>query len=413
MIRAAQMRAARKRYREMVPVLNEQSRRRFVALEARALGHGGVSLMARITGLSRSTIYHGRSDILHKLSAPVGRTRKAGGGRKKKAMQDATLVVDLKSLVEPATRGDPMQPLLWTTRSLRRLVKELAKRGHKVCPTVVGDLLRGMGYSLQANSKTREGGQHIDRDAQFQYINTQATVFLAADQPVISVDTKKKELVGNFKNNGREWRPQGTPELVNVHDFIDPKLSRAVPYGVYDINNNVGWISVGTDHDTASFAVHAIRRWWRAMGKKRYPKAKRLMITADGGGSNGHRVRLWKVELQKLATEIGLPITVCHLPPGTSKWNKIEHRLFSFITINWRGKPLRSYRTIVQLIAATTTDAGLTVRAELDENRYPKGVKVSDAQMAAVNLSPHAFHGDWNYMISPSPKNPPRRKRTV
>jgi hypothetical protein len=407
------MHAARKRYREMAPVLNEQSRRRFVALEARALGHGGVSLMARITGLSRSTIYHGRSDILHQLSAPVGRTRKAGGGRKKKAMQDATLVVDLKSLVEPATRGDPMQPLLWTTRSLRRLVKELAKRGHKVCPTVVGDLLRGMGYSLQANSKTREGGQHIDRDAQFQYINTQATVFLAADQPVISVDTKKKELVGNFKNNGREWRPQGTPELVNVHDFIDPKLSRAVPYGVYDINNNVGWISVGTDHDTASFAVHAIRRWWRAMGKKRYPKAKRLMITADGGGSNGHRVRLWKVELQKLATEIGLPITVCHLPPGTSKWNKIEHRLFSFITINWRGKPLRSYRTIVQLIAATTTDAGLTVRAELDENRYPKGVKVSDAQMAAVNLSPHAFHGDWNYMISPSPKNPPRRKRTV
>jgi len=402
------MHAARKRYREMAPVLNEQSRRRFVALEARALGHGGVSLMARITGLSRSTIYHGRSDILHQLSAPVGRTRKAGGGRKKKAMQDATLVVDLKSLVEPATRGDPMQPLLWTTRSLRRLVKELAKRGHKVCPTVVGDLLRGMGYSLQANSKTREGGQHIDRDAQFQYINTQATVFLAADQPVISVDTKKKELVGNFKNNGREWRPQGTPELVNVHDFIDPKLSRAVPYGVYDINNNVGWISVGTDHDTASFAVHAIRRWWRAMGKKRYPKAKRLMITADGGGSNGHRVRLWKVELQKLATEIGLPITVCHLPPGTSKWNKIEHRLFSFITINWRGKPLRSYRTIVQLIAATTTDAGLTVRAELDENRYPKGVKVSDAQMAAVNLSPHAFHGDWNYMISPHPKNPPR-----
>jgi Rhodopirellula transposase DDE domain len=319
MIRSAQMHAARKRYREMAPVLNEQSRRRFVALEARALGHGGVSLMARITGLSRSTIYHGRSDILHQLSAPVGRTRKAGGGRKKKAMQDATLVVDLKSLVEPATRGDPMQPLLWTTRSLRRLVKELAKRGHKVCPTVVGDLLRGMGYSLQANSKTREGGQHIDRDAQFQYINTQATVFLAADQPVISVDTKKKELVGNFKNNGREWRPQGTPELVNVHDFIDPKLSRAVPYGVYDINNNVGWISVGTDHDTASFAVHAIRRWWRAMGKKRYPKAKRLMITADGGGSNGHRVRLWKVELQKLATEIGLPITVCHLPPGTSR----------------------------------------------------------------------------------------------
>jgi hypothetical protein len=409
MIRAAQARAAGRRYREMASVLNEQSRRRFAAVEAHALGHGGVSLMARITGLSRSTIYQGRSDIRHKRSAPVGRTRKPGGGRKKKAMQDATLAVDLKSLVEPARRGDPMQPLLWTTRSLRHLVKELAKMGHKTCPSVVGDLLRSIGYSLQANSKTREGGQHIDRDAQFRYINRRAMAFLRAMEPVISVDTKKKELVGNFKNNGRDWRPKGTPELVNVHDFIDPKLSRAVPYGVYDINNNAGWISVGTDHDTASFAVPAIRRWWRAMGKKRHPKATRLMITADGGGSNGYRVRLWKVELQMLADEIKLPITVCHLPPGTSKWNKIEHRLFSFITINWRGKPLRSYRTIVQLIAATTTDSGLTVRAELDQNKYPKGVKVSDAQLAAVKLSPHSFHGDWNYTISPSTKNLLRR----
>jgi hypothetical protein len=409
MIRAAQARAAWQRYREMAPVLDEQSRRRFAALEAQTLGRGGISLMARITGLSRSTIYHGRSDIRRKVSAPLGRTRKAGGGRKKKAMQDATLVADLKSLVEPATRGDPMQPLLWTSRSLRNLAKQLANRGHKVCPTVVGDLLRNMGYSLQANSKTREGGQHIDRDAQFHYINRQAMRFLAAQQPVISVDTKKKELVGNFKNNGREWHAKGSPELVNVHDFIDPKLSRAVPYGVYDINNNVGWVSVGTDHDTASFAVHAIRRWWQAMGKKRHPQAHRLMITADGGGSNGYRVRLWKVQLQKLANEIELPITVCHLT-GTSKWNKIEHRLFSFITINWRGKPLRSYRTIVQLIAATTTDAGLTVRAELDENKYPKGVKVSDAQLAAVNLSRHKFHGDWNYTISPNAKKPTRRK---
>jgi len=389
----------------MAPVLNEQSRRRFVALEAHALGRGGVSLMARISGLARSTIYHGLSDIRHNVSAPEGRTRKKGGGRKKKAIQDPTLVVDLKSLVEAVTRGDPMRPLLWTTRSLRNLVNELAKKGHMVCPTVVSDLLRGMGYSLQANSKTREGSRHIDRDAQFQYINTQATVFLAENEPVISVDTKKKELVGNFKNNGREWRPKGTPELVNVHDFIDPKLSRAVPYGVYDITNNVGWVSVGTDHDTACFAVNAIRRWWRTMGKKRHPKAKRLMITADGGGSNGYRVRLWKVELQKLSDELKLPITVCHLPPGTSKWNKIEHRLFSFITINWRGKPLRSYRTIVQLIAATTTDTGLKVRAELDENKYPKGVKVSDAQLAAVNLSRHSFHGDWNYTIAPSRKN--------
>jgi hypothetical protein len=409
MIRAAQARAARKRYREMAPVLNEQSRRRFVGLEAQALGRGGVSLMARISGLARSTIYHGLSDIRHNVAAPAGRTRKKGGGRKKKALQDPTLVADLKSLVEPATRGDPMRPLLWTTRSLRNLVKELARKGHEVCPTVVSDLLRALGYSLQANSKTREGSKHIDRDAQFQYINTQATAFLAANEPVISVDTKKKELVGNFKNNGREWRPKATPELVNIHDFIDPKLGRAVPYGVYDITNNVGWVSVGTDHDTATFAVHAIRRWWRTMGKKRHPKAKRLMISADGGGSNGYRVRLWKVELQSLADELKLHITVCHLPPGTSKWNKIEHRLFSFITINWRGKPLRSYRTIVQLIAATTTDTGLKVRAELDENQYPKGVKVSDAQMAAVNLARHSFHGDWNYTISPTRKNPRTR----
>ena len=412
MIRSAEATAARKRYREMAPVLNEQSRRRFVALEARALGRGGVSMMARISGLARSTIYHGLVDIDDDVSVAPGRVRKVGGGRRKKTSEDPTLVADLKRLVEPVTRGDPMQPLLWTTRSLRNLVTALAEQGHKVCPTVVGDLLHAMGYSLQANSKTREGGHHIDRDAQFQYINTQAKAFLAAHQPVISVDTKKKELVGNFKNNGREWRRQGMPELVNVHDFIDPKLSRAVPYGVYDIANNVGWVSVGTDHDTASFAVHAIRRWWRTMGKQRHPKATRLIISADGGGSNGYRIRLWKVELQKLADELKLPITVCHLPPGTSKWNKIEHRLFSFITMNWRGKPLRSYRTIVQLIAATTTDAGLKVRAELDENKYPKAVKVSDAQLAAVNLSRHSFHGDWNYSIAPTQKNP-RRKSIV
>ena len=405
MIRAGQLRTARKRYREMEPVLNEQSLRRFVALEAQALGRGGVSLMARISGLARSTIYHGLSDIRDNVSAPAGRVRKQGGGRKKKSSQDPTLVADLRRLVEPATRGDPMQALLWTTRSLRNLVNGLAEKGHKVCPTVVGDLLRDMGYSLQANSKTREGDQHIDRDAQFEYINRQAKVFLAANEPVISVDTKKKELVGNFKNNGREWRRQGSPELVNIHDFIDPKLKRAVPYGVYDITNNIGWVSVGTDHDTATFAVNAIRRWWRTMGKKRHSKAERLMITADGGGSNGYRVRLWKVELQKLANELKLPSTVCHLPPGTSKWNNIKPRLFSFITLNWRGKPLRSYRTIVQLIAATTTEAGLKVRAELDENKYPKAVKVSDAQLAVVNLSRHAFHGDWNYTISPSRKN--------
>lgn len=410
MIRAAQEHAARKRYREMAPVLNEQSRRRFVALEAQALGRGGICLMSEISGLARSTIYRGLSDICDNVSAPPGRIRKEGGGRKRKTIEDPTLLVALKSLVAPVTRGDPMRPLLWTSRSLRHLVTALANKGHNVSPTLVGDLLRGMGYSLQANSKTREGDQHIDRNAQFEYINRQAKAFLTAKEPIISVDTKKKELVGNFKNNGREWRPKGTPELVKVHDFIDPKLSRAVPYGVYDITNNVGWVSVGTDHDTASFAVSAIHRWWRTMGKKRHPKAKRLMISADGGGSNGYRVRLWKVELQELADELKLPITVCHLPPGTSKWNKIEHRLFSFITMNWRGKPLRSYRTIVQMIAATTTDAGLKVRAELDERKYPKGLKVSDDQLAAVNISRHSFHGDWNYTISPRQRAVTRRK---
>jgi hypothetical protein len=404
MIDSAQARAARKRYKAMAPVLDEQSRRRFVALEAQALGRGGVSLMARITGLSRRTIYHGLCDIQSRESPGPGRVRKRGGGRKSKVLEDPTLVADLRKLVEPMTRGDPMQRLLWTCRSLRNLVKELAAEGHTVSPTVVGNLLRDIGYSLQANSKTREGDQHIDRDAQFRYINARATSLLIANEPVISVDTKKKELVGSFKNNGREWRPKGIPEEVKVHDFIDPKLGRAVPYGVYDINNNVGWVSVGTDHDTACFAVNAIRRWWKMMGKRRHPQARRLMITADGGGSNGYRVRLWKTELQRLANDLRLPITVCHMPPGTSKWNKIEHRLFSFITINWRGKPLRSFRTIVQLIAATTTEAGLTVRAELDENKYPKGVKISDAELAAVNLQRHKFHGDWNYTILPAVK---------
>jgi hypothetical protein len=266
---------------------------------------------------------------------------------------------------------------------------------------VIADCLRELGYSLQANRKTREGSHNMDRDAQFHYINDQAMIFLTAGDPVISVDTKKKEMVGDFKNQGREWRPKGTPEAVQVHDFIDPKLGRAVPYGVYDLADNKGWVSVGTDHDTASFAVHAIKRWWRTMGRDRYPKATRLLITADGGGSNGYRVRLWKIELQTLANSLRIPITVCHLPPGTSKWNKIEHRLFSFITLNWRGKPLRSFKTIVQLIAATTTKTGLRVRAELDEHKYPKGVKISAASLAAINLRCHEFHGEWNYTIDP------------
>jgi len=401
MIRAAQVRAAGKRYRQIAPVLNEQSRRRFAALEAQRLGRGGVSVMARITGLARSTIYHGLSDIRDNVTTPPGRIRKQGAGRKKKTVEDPTILDDLKKLIEPETRGDPMQPLLWTTRSLRNLCKALRKKRHKISPTVVGNLLRELNYSLQANSKTHEGSQHIDRDAQFRYINDQAAAFLMAGEPVISVDTKKKELVGNYKNNGRTWRPKGTPEPVNVHDFRDPNRPRAVPYGIYDLADNVGWVSVGTDHDTASFAVNAIRQWWISMGRGRYAKANRLMITADGGGSNGYRVPLWKVEVQKLADELKFPITICHFPPGTSKWNKSEHRLFSFISINWRGKPLRTYRTIVQLIAATTTDAGLKVRAMLDRNIYPKGVKVSDAQFDAVNITRHDFHGDWNYTIKP------------
>jgi hypothetical protein len=394
--------AIEQRYEGLLPVLNEQGLRRFAATEARAYGHGGVSLVSRITGIARSTICRGIREITEKPPLDAGRIRKPGGGRKTKLVKDSTLLKDLERLVEPATRGDPMRLLLWTSRSLRHLEEALQDQGHAACPHVIADCLRKLGYSLQANRKTQEGGGHMDRDAQFQYIADQAQAFLAANEPVISVDTKKKELVGNFKNNGREWRPKGSPEVVNVHDFIDPELGRAVPYGIYDIGDNKGWVSVGSDHDTASFAVHAIGRWWLTMGQNRYPNARRLLVTADGGGSNGHRVRLWKVELQSLANTLGIPITVCHLPPGTSKWNKIEHRLFSFITINWRGKPLRSFQTIVQLIAATTTKAGLTVRAELDPNKYPKGVKISDTQFAAINIARHPFHGDWNYTISPA-----------
>jgi len=391
----------RRRYKALWPVLDERGRRRFAAAEASICGFGGVSMVARVTGMARSTIARGIKELEQKPKAETGRVRKPGGGRKLRRVQDATLLADLRRLVDPATRGDPMRILLWTSKSLRHLSVALEARGHRVSPHVVADCLRELGYSLQANRKSREGSQHMDRNAQFQYLNDQAAAFLAASQPVISVDTKKKELVGNYKNNGQEWRPKAGPEAVNVHDFIDPKLGRAVPYGVYDITDNKGWVSVGTDHDTASFAVHAIGRWWAAMGHQRYPQASRLMITADGGGSNGYRVRLWKIELQALADRLRIPITVCHLPPGTSKWNKIEHRLFSFITLNWRGKPLRSFRTIVQLIAATTTTTGLKVRAELDENKYPKGAKISDAQMADIQLLPHSFHGDWNYTISP------------
>ena len=363
-----------------------------------------MSALSRITGMARSTIGRGLAELRGAATdVAAGRVRRAGGGRKKLTSGDVTLLDDLRQLVEPATRGDPQAPLLWTSKSLRHLAAALRNLGHRIGHNAVASLLRELGYSLQANRKTREGSNHPDRDAQFGYINAQTSDALTAGQPVISVDTKKKELVGDFKNGGRELRPKRQPEAVRVHDFLIPELGRAVPYGVYDIAGNAGWVSVGIDHDTASFAVNAIRRWWHSMGRARYPQACRLLITADCGGSNGARVRLWKRELQALANELGLSITVCHLPPGTSKWNRIEHRLFSFISQNWRGKPLVSYQTIVQLIGATTTRTGLKVHCALDEARYPAGIKVSDAEMADLKLTPHAFHGEWNYTIEPKP----------
>jgi transposase len=394
------------RYGALDPVLDERSRRRFAAAEVLAAGRGGLAAVARITGIARSTINRGLAELRDSasLEAPARRVRRPGGGRKKLTQTDPTLLSDLQGLVEPTTRGDPQAPLLWTSRSLRNLAEALQAKGHRIGHNVVADLLRQLNYSLQSNRKTREGSNTADRDAQFHYINAQVTAALNAGQPAISVDTKKKELVGDFKNAGRELRPKGQPEAVRTHDFKDPALGRAVPYGIYDIAGNTGWVSVGIDHDTASFAVNAIRRWWQEMGQARYPAASRLLITADCGGSNGARVRLWKLQLQALADELGLTITVCHLPPGTSKWNKIEHRLFSFITQNWRGKPLISYQAIVQLIAATTTRTGLNVKCEIDRGSYPAGIKVSDDEMAAINIKPHEFHGEWNYTIAPNSK---------
>jgi hypothetical protein len=394
--------AIRLRYQALKPVLDEQGRRRFAAAEAQAAGHGGIKAVSRITGIARSTIGRGLVELREAIAPPPGRVRQPGGGRKPLTATDPSLLDDLRDLVEPATRGDPETPLKWTAKSLRNLTAGLRALGHRISHNTVGAALRTLGYSLQANRKTREGASHPDRDAQFGYINEQVKAALAAGEPAISVDTKKKELVGDFKNGGREWRPQGRPEAVRVHDFLIPGLGRAVPYGVYDIGENAGWVSVGIDHDTASFAVNAIRRWWHMMGRARYPNVTRLTITADGGGSNGVRLRLWKRELQRLADELNLNITVCHLPPGTSKWNKIEHRLFSFITQNWRGRPLVSHQVIVQLIAATTTKTGLKVHSEIDPNTYPAGVKVSNAEIANVNLQRHDFHGDWNYTIMPT-----------
>ena len=394
----------KKRFSVLSRLLDERSRRLVAGAESLALARGGISAVSRATGISRPVIRQGMAELKNPNTALVGRIRKPGGGRKKIAERDTAVVADLEKLLEPVTRGDPESPLRWTCKSVRRLAKELGRQGHVISYPVVAELLRELGYSLQANRKTTEGEGHPDRNAQFEYINRKVQRFFASKQPVISVDTKKKELVGDFKNSGRELRPQGKPEKVRVHDFLIPELGRATPYGIYDLAQNTGWVSVGMDHDTAAFAVESIRRWWQSMGQPVYPKAHRLLITADAGGSNGPRLRLWKVELQKLADETGLRIAVCHFPPGTSKWNKIEHRLFSFISQNWRGKPLLSFEVIVNLIAATTTTKGLKVQAELDSGTYPAGTKIDDSELAGVRLRRDAFHGDWNYEIHPHPR---------
>jgi hypothetical protein len=385
----------------LVPVLSERSRRLWAATEARALGRGGIERVREATGLARSTIERGIQELKSGETLSPERTRRPGGGRKRATDKDVTLSADLEALVEPTASGDPDSPLRWTSKSVRRLAEELRAQGHAVSHTLVAELLDASGYSLQGNRKTREGPQHPDRDAQFRYILDQVRRFQKRRQPTISVDTKKKELVGDFKNAGREWRPKGTPEPVRVHDFLIPEQGKAIPYGVYDLHRNEGWVSVGIDHDTASLAVNAIRSWWQRMGRPAYPRAASLLITADAGGSNGPRVRLWKWELQRFANRTGLSITVCHFPPGTSKWNKIEHRLFSHIATNWRGKPLVSLAVIVSLIGSTTTAAGLRVRSEIDHGSYPQGTVVTSEQMAQVNLKPHRFHGDWNYTIHP------------
>lgn len=391
----------------LFPHLDERQQRLLMGAEARVLGHGGIRAVARAAGVSEATVRKG-VDELEAGEEPLGRVRRPGGGRKKAADLDAGLRPALLALVEPDMRGDPMSPLRWTTKSTRNLAVELTRQGHKVSADTVGDLLREEGFSLQANSKTVEGKQHPDRDAQFRYINERAKDHIGAGDPVVSVDSKKKELVGEYKNAGREWQPTGDPVQVKTHDFLDREgPGKAIPYGIYDIAANAGWVSVGTDHDTAAFAVASLRRWWHACGLHDYPRAARLLITADAGGSNGYRARAWKTELASLAAESGLDITVCHLPPGTSKWNRIEHRLFSHISMNWRGRPLTSHEVIVQSIAATTTRTGLSVRAELDTSTYDTGIKVTDAQINALPMTRHRFHGDWNYTLHPTGGQPP------
>jgi transposase len=393
------------KFAAIFPHLDERQRRLLMGAEARALGHGGIRLVARAAGVREATVSLGVTE-LDSGAEPLGRARRPGGGRKRAADVDLGLRAALLALVEPDERGDPMSPLRWTTKSTRSLAAELTRQGHKVSADTIGDLLREEGFSLQANAKTIEGKQHPDRDAQFRYINEQVKAHQAAGEPVVSVDTKKKELVGQFKNAGREWQPKGQPVATHTHDFPQDSLGKAVPYGVYDITGNAGWVSVGTDHDTAAFAVESIRRWWKAAGNSDYPLARRLLITADAGGSNGYRTRAWKAELAALAVETGLEISCCHFPPGTSKWNKVEHRLFSHITMNWRGRPLTSHEVIVQTIAATTTATGLRVHAELDTSSYDTGVKISDAQMDALPLTRHDWHGDWNYTLRPEDYDP-------
>lgn len=388
--------------------LDEKQRRLVAGAMAQMLGRGGATVVARASGMSRNTVISGRKSA-EASEEPTGRVRAEGGGRPRLVDVDPDLLLDLDDLVEPDARGDPMSPLRWTLKSTRQLARALQEMGHQVSSWSVGQLLGMMGYSLQATAKTVEGAQHPDRDEQFRYIGRLSGDRLDASEPVISVDTKKKELVNGTKGNaGRELQPKGQPEKVDTHDFPDPEWPKAIPYGVYDVGANEGWMSVGDDHDTAAFAVNAIRRWWQTMGQARYPGAQRLLITADAGGSNGYRNRLWKTELAQLATETGLEITVCHYPPGTSKWNKVEHRLFSFITINWRGRPLTSYRTIVELAAHTTTDTGLRIQAEWDQGHYPTGIRITDKQLADLPLTGHDWHPNWNYTLTPRPQTTPK-----
>ena len=394
----------RRKFRMVVVELDERRRRQWAAAEARDIGWGGISLVARATRLSRPTIMAGLKELeLSSKSRAVAatRVRSPGGGRRKLSQSDPGLLEALERLIEPATRGDPMCPLRWTCKSTANLAEELTRQNHPISDRTVAMLLKQQGYSLQANRKTQEGSSHPDRNAQFEYINRQVLAFQKRQQPVVSIDTKKKELVGEFKNPGEEWHPKGQPEKVKVHDFPDKKLGKAIPYGVYDLACNEGWVSVGIDHDTAEFACASIQWWWNEMGSGRFPRATELLITADGGGSNSSRNRLWKKSLQWLADELEMTLTVCHFPPGTSKWNKIEHRLFCFITKNWRGRPLTTYEVIVNLIASTTTKTGLIVRAALDTRQYETGIEVSDEELHHLNLTRSNFHGDWNYSIKP------------